>query len=185
VNDSPFTDIHEARDKDYLLDKVWAGGAALGDYCLMVDGDEALHQDDLPALARAVSQKLSCLSFHIVYLWDMETQVRVDRWYKEFRRPSMFRLVSRDLSFKRTGFGGNFHCSSAPASLLVSVTSVPVRLLHYGYLHKEDRVRKFHWYNSVDPNNMFEDCYRHMVIGDLFPASSSFKWAGPLEVITL
>ena len=25
------------------------------------------------------------------------------------------------------------------------------------------------------------DCYRHMVIGDLFPADSTFKHAGPLE----
>jgi hypothetical protein len=60
-----------------------------------------------------------------------------------------------------------------------------VRLLHYGYLHKEDRVRKFHWYNKIDPNNAFEDQYRHMVIGDVFPADSSFKWAGPLELRSL
>jgi glycosyltransferase involved in cell wall biosynthesis len=182
---SPFTAIHEARDKDYLLSKVWESGAKLGDSCLMVDGDEALHPQDAPAVLRAVQEKVICGSMHIVYLWDDEQQMRVDRWYKEFRRPSMFRLVSPLLTFKRTGFGGNFHCSSAPAQLLAKITPLDVRLLHYGYLHREDRVRKFHWYNSVDPNNSFEDGYRHMVIGDLFPASSTFKWAGPLEVIPL
>ncbi|HEV8189447.1 MAG TPA: glycosyltransferase family 2 protein [Pyrinomonadaceae bacterium] len=182
---SPFEDIHEARDKDYLLAKVWASGARLGDTCLMVDGDEALHPDDAPAVVKAVDAKVVCGSTHIVYLWDNEQQIRVDRWYKAFRRPSLFRLVSPLLTFKRTAFGGNFHCSSAPAQLLASVTPLAVRLLHYGYMHREDRIRKFHWYNSVDPNNVFEDQYRHMVVGDLFPADSSFKWAGPLEVVPL
>jgi len=45
---SPFDGIHEARDKDYLLEKAWETGAAVGDYCLMVDGDEALHWTTCP-----------------------------------------------------------------------------------------------------------------------------------------
>ena len=179
---SEFDGIHEARDKDFLLGQVWKAGAQIGDYCLMVDGDEALHQADIPAVEEAAKSAAVCCSFHIVYLWDREDQIRVDRWYKEFRRPSLFRLTSRDLTFKRTLYGGNFHCSSAPAQLLSQIVKIPVRLLHYGYLHREDRVRKWHWYNSIDPNNALEDQYRHMVIGDLFPANSVFKWAGPLEL---
>jgi glycosyltransferase involved in cell wall biosynthesis len=179
---SGFEGIHEARDKDFLLRKVWEQGAAAGDYCLMVDGDEALHQADTPALGDAMKLGWPCCSMHIVYLWDREDQVRVDRWYKEFRRPSLFRLTGRHLTFARTQYGGNFHCSSAPAQLLPYITPIPVRLLHFGYLNREDRVRKYAWYNKVDPDNAFEDHYRHMVIGDLFPAESAFKWAGPLEL---
>jgi hypothetical protein len=111
--------------------------------------------------------------------------VRVDRWYREFRRPSLFRLTSRDLTFRRTDHGGNFHCSSAPAQLLSQITPIPVRLLHYGYLHRQDRVRKFLFYNAVDPHNILEDEYRHMVIGDLYPADSAFRWAGPLQLEAL
>ena len=182
---SPFEGIHEARDKDYLLERAWETGAAIGDYCLMVDGDEALHPDDIPALlAAAASGAVSC-SMHIVYLWDREDQVRVDRWYREFRRPSLFRLTSRDLTFRRTDHGGNFHCSSAPAQLLSQITPIPVRLLHYGYLHRQDRLRKFYFYNAVDPHNALEDEYRHMVIGDLFPADAAFRWAGPLKLEAL
>ena len=182
---STFDGIHEARDKDYLLGKAWESGAQIGDHCLMIDGDEALHPDDIPALLNAVTSGAVCGSMHIVYLWDREDQVRVDRWYKEFRRPSLFRLTSRDLTFRRTDHGGNFHCSSAPAQLLSQITPIPVRLLHYGYLDRETRVRKFHFYNAVDPNNALEDEYRHMVIGDLFPADAAFRWAGPLDLIPL
>lgn len=182
---SEFTGINETRDKDFLLEKVWAAGAEVGDHCIMIDGDEALHVDDIPALKAAIASGALCCSMHIVYLWDREDQVRVDRWYQEFRRPSLFRLNSRALTFRVTDFGGNFHCSSAPAQLLHCQMSIPVRLLHFGYLYREDRVRKFEFYNSVDPNNGYEDQYRHMVVGDLFPADSHFKWAGPLQLVPL
>lgn len=180
---STFADIHEARDKDELLAHVWKMGAALGDHCLMIDGDEILHPDDLDALREAIATGCVCGTMHIVYLWDREDQKRVDRWYKEFRRPSLFQLCIRNLTFRRTEFGGNFHCSSAPAQLLDAGTrTLPVRLLHLGYLHREDRIRKYHWYNAVDPGNQIEDEYKHMVIGDIFPADSVFRWAGPLQV---
>ena len=179
---SLFEGIHEARDKDWLLEQAWARGAKVNDWCLMVDGDEALHQDDISALVAATRSNAVCCSMHIVYLWDREDQIRIDRWYREFRRPSLFKLISRELTFRRTGFGGEFHCSSAPAKLLGLQTAIPVRLLHYGYMRKEDRIRKFEFYNRIDPGNPIEDGYRHMVIGDLFPADSVFMHAGPLEL---
>jgi glycosyltransferase involved in cell wall biosynthesis len=185
---TPFSDrgfIDEAGDKDHLLAKLWESGAKLGDYCIMVDGDEVLIQEDIPALEEAMRNGVACGSMHILYAWDRKDQVRVDRWYQEFRRPSLFRLILPNLSFRRTPFGGNFHCSSAPAQLLNDVTPINVRLLHYGYMHKADRLRKYEFYNRVDANNVIEDCYRHMVIGDLFPAESAFRWAGPLELAPL
>jgi glycosyltransferase involved in cell wall biosynthesis len=179
---SEFDGIHEARDKDFLLEKVWSAGAQVGDWCFMVDGDEMLHPDDVPNVAAAVHGVPVCYSMHIVYLWDREDQIRIDRWYKEFRRPSLFKLTAQNLTFRRTAFGGNFHCSSAPAQLLGFQVPLKARLLHFGYMHREDRVRKYEFYNSVDPENAFEDRYRHMVVGDIFPADSSFLWAGPLQL---
>ena len=49
-------------------------------------------------------------------------------WYREFRRPSLFRLTARNLTFRRTEHGENFHCSSAPAQLRSQITPIPVRL---------------------------------------------------------
>jgi glycosyltransferase involved in cell wall biosynthesis len=179
---SPFEGIQEARDKDWLLQHVWDVGARVGDWCLMVDGDEALHPDDMPALRSAVESFAICCSPQVVYLWDREDQIRVDRLYWDFRRPSLFRLTRRDLTFQRTASGGNFHCSNVPEQLLKWALPIPVRLLHYGYMLAEDRIRKYAWYNRVDPDNAFEDCYRHVAQGDLpeIPAEAKLKWAGPL-----
>lgn len=186
---SEFEGIHEARDKDYLLEQVWAAGAKVGDWCLMIDGDEMLYAPDVPVLLEWIKRgKVGGYSLPILYLWDSENQVRVDGVYKSFRRPSVFRLVDNPkLQFQVTEFGGNFHCSSVPQHYIgcANVNLIPARLLHFGYMHKADRIRKYEWYNHIDPNNKVEDGYRHMVVGDVFPATSRFHWAGPLEVACL
>jgi hypothetical protein len=57
-------------------------------------------------------------------------------------------------------------------------------LWHLGYNDLEDRVRKYAWYNQMDPNNQPEDCYRHMVQGDIteIPADAVLRHAGPLRL---
>lgn len=182
VFDSPFAGLDEPRDKDWLLGKVWESGAEAGDCCLMIDGDEELFQADVPAVQQAVSGPGVCWDLRIVYLWNDQSLIRVDGGYGRFVRQSMFRLTGRELRFARTHYGGGFHCSNAPYALWPHRETTAVRLLHYGYLHADDRVRKYLWYNERDPNNSFEDQYRHMVIGDLFPAHSKFRHGGPLRL---
>lgn len=178
-------DLNETQDKNDLLRNVWESGASIGDYVLLLDGDEILNPSDANYLIRATQSGGDCFSFPIVYLWDREDQVRVDRWYSTFHRPSLFRLTSRGLTFRGTGYGGNFHCGSVPQQLMGSYQKIGVRVLHLGYLHQEDRIRKYHWYNSQIPVPEYEDGYRHMVVGDLFPSTSRFVWAGPLELSPL
>lgn len=179
---SEFSGIHEARDKDWLLEQVWSEGASVGDWCLCIDGDEILHSADAGAIREFCAGAGIAASLRILYLWDEETKCRVDGVYRKFYRPSLFKLTQRSLTFKRTDFGGNFHCSSVPATHIAAARPIGARLLHLGYLHAEDRVRKYHWYNSVDPGNTVEDGYRHMVVGDLFPSDAQFRWGGPLRL---
>ena len=187
----------EAIDKDVLLARLWQEGAQIGDVAVHFDADELLHPEDGPKLAAAMyadtpDGKWTCNAGDtlIIYLWNSENQIRVDRWYKAMRRPSVFRLISRDLSFMVTRAGGGFHCSNVPQQFLnrrdfaLLPQQLPVRLIHFGYMHREDRIRKLEFYNRTDPNNRGEDMYRHMCIGDLpgIPASSVLKHAGPLEL---
>jgi len=129
----------------------------------------------------------------IRYLWDTDMSlldrvgcrtVRTDGVYRTFARPSIFRLYNRSFRFQRTPWGGNFHCSSIPQELLghahMTIPGAPV--WHLGYSAKEDRLRKYRWYNEMDPGNQSEDCYRHVVIGDEFPADAQFKHGGPLKL---
>jgi glycosyltransferase involved in cell wall biosynthesis len=142
----------EPSAKDALLAYLWERGAQIGDYVLWCDGDEQLVQEDLGNLEAAIEAEMEAAAFRIVYLWNDEKTVRVDGIYGSFNRPSMFRLTSRELSFLRTQHGGGFHCSNVPQQLINKAVPIPVRLLHYGYLDREERKRKFKWYNAKEWN---------------------------------
>jgi glycosyltransferase involved in cell wall biosynthesis len=178
VYDSPFSGLDEARDKNYLLDKIRGSG---DEWILAVDGDEILAPGSAAEMLRA-SQALGvrALSPRVRYLWDREDQVRVDGVYGRFRRPSAF--LPGGARFQATLAGGNFHCGNVPLALQPHAIPVAADLLHLGYLHQADRLRKFEWYNRHDQVNPNEDGYRHMVIGDVFPAESAFRHGGPLRL---
>lgn len=168
----------EVRDKNALLDQVDKYGGA--DWLIHIDGDEVLAGEPKD-LHDAISLTLhACLSLPVLYLWDREDQIRVDGVYGDFMRESAFRY-SRE-RFRRTGAGVNFHCGNVPMQLRADRGYVKAPLLHFGYLNREDRIRKYEWYNRLDPNNKTEDYYRHMVIGDVFPTDSKFTHGGPLEL---
>jgi glycosyltransferase involved in cell wall biosynthesis len=177
VFDSPFSDLDETRDKNYLLDRI---GANPGEWILSIDGDEILAPSAVAPIRAAVASQALALSLRVRYLWDREDQVRVDGVYGGFRRPSAFRFGSQ--RFEATAAGGNFHCGNVPLALQARALAIDADLLHLGYLHREDRLRKYEWYNRHDARNGNEDGYRHMVVGDLFPADSAFRWGGPLRL---
>lgn len=174
---SPFEGLDEARDKNHLLDHVRPA-----DWVIMIDGDEILLEDGFGFLNLAAAMQNTtklCLSLPVLYAWDREDQIRKDGVYGNYRRQSVFRPFAA--RFGHRG-GANFHCGNVPAELRVSTGYVEAPLLHFGYLHKADRVRKFDWYNAADPNNLAEDRYRHMVVGDVFPADAVFRHGGPLKL---
>lgn len=179
---SPFEGLNESRDKDYLLNQIRQDGA---DIVVAIDGDEVLESSGPAKIRRAVSHG-NAWSMKIEYLWDSDNQVRVDGVYSRMYRPSMFRLSACSRGFLTTPFGNgaNLHCSSVPQDLLHGAIRTDIRLLHLGYRDREDRLRKFAWYNSIDPTNRGEDGYRHIVQGDIpeVPATAKLMHAGPLTL---
>jgi len=176
---NPFTGLDETRDKNWLLDQ-----ARKADWVVFIDGDEVLEPTGAGRLKFvANTPHAMAFSFPVLYLWDKEDQIRMDGVYGRFARPSMFRPFG--YKFEGTAAGGNFHCGNVPLALQRSAIHTNIALLHFGYLHRKDRERKFDWYNRLDPHNPNEDGYRHMVIGDRFPANSVFRHAGPLRLSPL
>ncbi len=185
---SPFDGLNEARDKAYLLDEYLI--PADPDWVLAIDGDEILTPDSIPFVQRAAARpQVSHCSFRVLYLWDREDQIRTDGVYRDFRRSSMFRVRGQHgLHFPAsTSHGGNFHCKSVPQGLRGIGSPLEAKLLHYGYLHREDRLRKYAWYRAHDPHALSEDGYRHVVQGDLpeIPAGMRLLHGGPLKLQTL
>ncbi|HXU35897.1 MAG TPA: glycosyltransferase family 2 protein [Blastocatellia bacterium] len=162
---SPYEGLDEARDKNYLLKRIID---ARPEWVLWIDGDEVLEMSGPAKLERAAESDpmIAAFSLRIAYLWDDVGQVRVDGIYGRFTRPSFFRLKGQPLDklcFQASGHGGNFHCGNVPKGLVGKVSGLDVRLKHYGYLTRDQRQRKYDWYNSVDPNNASEDNYRHLI----------------------
>lgn len=190
---SPFAGLDESRDKNWILGKVFKAVDAQhlkGDedspfWALAVDGDEVLEEGG-PEMIRETLQSskgVHAYKLPIKYLWDGYERVRVDGVYGPFARPSLFRLMNSGFRFQTTPFGGNLHCASIPQELLHHAHGVcPAILWHLGYMLREDRLRKHAHYNDVDPGNESEDCYRHVIQGDVpeIPANAKLKWAGPL-----
>jgi O-antigen biosynthesis protein len=181
---SPFEGLGEARDKNYLLEQIEKTAKA-GDWIIAIDGDEELVQGSCEEIKKIVSSGGTGIAyqFNVLYLWDSPDQVRIDGVFGRGKRPSLFALVpGRRFSSSN---GGGLHCGNTPQA--DSIKCAKVNLLHYGWMEREDRIRKYEWYNAPDkqPIPEFEDGYKHAVIGDLFPSDTVTFWAGPLQLLPL
>ena len=196
VLESPFEGFDEARDKEWLINQV-ASNHSLLTWVLMIDGDEVLEAGAEVNIKRMIEGSPGALafSFHILYLWNSRKFIRIDGIYGNYARPRLFKLMGK-YSFKRSGINGNLHCYCIPMACRIGLRSSKVSLLHLGYMNKEDRIRKWKFYNQLDPVNRAEGydpqypergSYPHIVQGDIpeVPADIKLKHAGPLELKTI
>jgi glycosyltransferase involved in cell wall biosynthesis len=187
---SPFEGVREDRDKNFLLERL-EQVASPGDWVLSIDGDEEIAPGGCDIIRDITSSgyPYDAYRFQVLYLWNSPDQIRVDRWYSNFSRTSLFRLRAGARFVSSSGAG--FHCGNAPE--VRNLSNCNVKLLHYGYMHREDRVRKWHFYNEHDPRNCNEGydpsfpermTYPHIVQGDIpeVPADAVLMYAGPLEL---
>jgi Glycosyl transferase family 2/Methyltransferase domain len=186
--DLPATTLDEARDKNWLMKRIVADASP--DWILCIDGDEELEAGGVEKIREALrdTDKWS-FSLKIPYLWNSPDTWRVDGIYRDITRHSLFR--PRELRFDtlygtyEKGVHAGLHVGNSPSCWEMKPEeqgTLDVRILHYGYMLKEDRLNKFYWYNEIDPDNEIEDSYRHIVIGDVMPAASKTKFAGPLQL---
>jgi hypothetical protein len=49
-----------------------------------------------------------------------------------------------------------------PQGLVGRTEMLQVRLKHYGYLERERRMAKYHFFTEHDAGNLLEDNYRHL-----------------------
>ena len=183
--------IDEARDKNWLLAQINSGVfGPRPDWIVCVDGDEELERDGAAKVLRACqSTDVDVWWFRWLNLWDAPNQIRVDGLYARATKACLFRNVvglEYESFSKGTPYNPGLHAANAPLKSATALVGghLAVNLLHYGYLLREDRLRKWNFYNDIDPGNETEDCYRHVVQGDIpeVPAQAVLKRAGPLQL---
>lgn len=180
--------INETRDKNFLYSRIMDSFAP--DWVLHIDGDEELEPAGIDAIRAAVeSNTAQCYSLQVLYLWNNERTIRTDGIYKNFFRQSLFSTKGTNGIFNPTSHGkgtaANLHCTNVPHDMIPKAAWLTTaRLLHYGYIDRDMRLAKWDFYNTVDPDNVLEDRYRHIVAGDIpeVPAWARTKWAGPLTL---
>ena len=182
------TILNEAGDKNQLVAE--AKRRFNPDWIVFLDADEILI--DYDALLSAIqSGKAPAYMLHIWSCWNSPSQVRVDGIYGRCWRSSCFDLRQTDGRWvERSPNGPNLHCNNIPADLqgrAQRAVSPEVRVRHYGYMLKEDRLRKYRWYHDIDPQGLYlagEDSYRHSIQGDVpeFPAEARYMHGGPLSI---
>ncbi len=163
--ESPFEGVVEGRDKRFLLQHAVAVNPK---WVLWIDGDEALEKN-APTIIAPELQKTEVCAYvlQVLYFWDALNKVRVDGCYRRFGRASLFRVRGQNheaLQFPSSGGEADLHGGgNCPQGLNGYTLWSGVRIKHYGYVHAEQRMRKFEFYNRIDPNNESEDCYRHII----------------------
>ncbi len=195
---SPFSEMNEVRDRQILLElarlEILRRGWTLEHHWAMtLDGDEELPESTVRALRANSGSSAQAMSLPIHYLWNDERTRRVDGVYGNFRGVRAFRPIVGADFVKNSWAEEGLHCGGAPEAIRAGALTLEAPILHYGYMDRADRVRKYKWYNQIDPNNQNEDGYRHMIAGDgpaqpgeegiVFPsAEERTKHAGPLRL---
>jgi GT2 family glycosyltransferase/radical SAM superfamily enzyme YgiQ (UPF0313 family)/2-polyprenyl-3-methyl-5-hydroxy-6-metoxy-1,4-benzoquinol methylase/glycosyltransferase involved in cell wall biosynthesis len=139
------------------------------DWVLCHDGDE-LYEDSAPQrifeAIRSCPDDVAVLDVQFLYMWDDLQHYRCDGIYERIFHHRLFRLKGQQetaLSFESTAHGANFHCESVPPNIKGRVMQIDVVVKHLGYMHKEDRLRKYRWYKKMDPQNAVQGYYEHLL----------------------
>ena len=178
-------DIHEqknlsfddTRDKNVLLKMSLRRNP---DFIITLDGDEIA----MPKMKQILKEDLTILNpqtdiFKIKFLEVREkpNQIRInDRTATDFF-PKLYKLKNqpKNLHYDEMKFPGNVHCSHIPQNAVGFTNAAIIRfkVLHYGLYDEKLRLKKFHHYNKLDPNNSEFFGYEHLLTPE--------KFCGPLE----
>jgi O-antigen biosynthesis protein len=162
--------IDEHRDRTRLLKMALDQDP---DYLLTMDGDEVI----LPTSKDILLEEINVLypqkfmfQFQFLYMWDKFNQYRYDGLYSNIWQNRLMKIKgqSKDLSFKTSKYGSNFHMGSLPSNTIDYENSIKsnVKILHYGYFDQKLRETKFEFYSKNDPNSEGQDGYKHIISGN-------------------
>lgn len=179
--------VSEIRDKNFLWE--YCKAKVRFTHMLCLDGDEVLSREFIEGfdeIQEYLETQADVVTIPFIYLWDGDDQIRVDGIYgnlddgaPRLRFPRLFtikRVTHEQLHIMRfawEGSKGGFHCGSVPrenfkitvngqlADIAGATYLAPV--IHLGYRDAADRLRKYKFYNFIDPGNQFEGEYRHII----------------------
>jgi len=155
--------LDETRDRNFLLKMALKRKP---EFILLLDGDSILMQDQRDIIFEDIVLRYpnyTTFASQSFVMWDEPNQYRCDGVYDKRWKKKIIRIQKDGsrLYFPETQYPGNTH---GPGICGVSIpVRTRIKILHYGHYDKELRMRKFQYYNKIDPNNSDFECYRGII----------------------
>ncbi len=148
--------FHEGMDRNVV---VAMAKNTNPDWILLPDIDEVFEDRMKPEIHRLVSQQEFVLfGFRFYHFWRSRTHYRVDgKWGEEIQRHAIARLVRNQPGLH---YPVARPLDGAQISGVVGRCAVSdIRVKHYGHLHADLSLQKYHMYSAADPDHD----YSHMI----------------------
>lgn len=125
------------------------------EWVVTLDADELWKDEDVVAKLLDEPKDRLCYTFPLLYLWNDEKHCRWDKFYPDIKAIRVFKFNSGD--FPRTE---KAHATSVPVGVRNSIGEIDSPILHYGYITKEERQKKFDYYSKrrdVDYSHIIDE----------------------------
>jgi len=138
--------------KEHLLNEYVA--PLKPDWILPFDMDEVFdYRFNRKKAEELTKRKEIAYQFYCVQLWDSEDKRRVDQGWGGFYNVRFYKFIPEfGLQWARRI---RFHCGLAPEYAYKWAAKSEYAFKHYGYLKKEDRLKKIKRYKENDPNGIY------------------------------
>jgi glycosyltransferase involved in cell wall biosynthesis len=166
IHKSEQTTFNEARDRETLLCLCKERNP---DWIIITDGDEEFEKKFTREYADKLMNPVRPHTFGYVFRyvthWDSEDKQRADGIFGQMANVRMFRNLPNQHIVSQHPQG--FHCNSAPYIPPENLALTPIRIRHYGYVDREDRQRKYEWYQITDTDKdaqlIGQENYSHII----------------------
>lgn len=145
------------------------------DWILCLDADEMFEDaffEKLPYLLKENS--VDVYNFRLFDMWDSPDKYRSDRFWNAHKRYCTF-LIRYQKHFHYRFRHTAQHCGRFPANIrFMNCLNSDLRIKHFGWMKKEDRVAKYERYMKLDPEGKFGNLEQYKSIVDENPHLEQF-----------
>lgn len=155
-------DAHEWNERDERNKSIDLAEKLNPDWIISVDHDEIfedrIDKEYMQRLMRHPNPLVSAYDIGFLTHWDTPRLHRTDSPYANgyesgMRGYRMWRVNKKAMNRIQTGTEKGLHCGNCPPFSEVGQRISGIRMRHFGYMRRRDRIRKFNRYmNWMDPN---------------------------------
>lgn len=163
-----------------LRNALWVKCSELcnnGDFILIQDCDEFLHDDSIEHLKEEVNTCVTlegdAIAWRLYDMWN-ETQYREDSYWSAHKR-WWIHMVRYNNQIKYMWKNTKLHCGRIPINSYYNAFPSKLQILHMGYSKEDLRKEKYNFYITTDADGQNGNLLQYNSILDINPKLLDFK----------